>query len=168
VGSRFDDWVYWTSLLQLHLIITAHTLNPILITNFSLLSESQTGLVSLEFCVSSSFNTVRRPAYKAPRSTVPLFSCRLSQGSCCLAVTRSLLSVVICVSVSTGMRIYQTVVQKRSNPRCHGSLAKRCLAYGHIPAVRRHVTISNSRNAYYNSVQHIMCLPITVAVRSKA
>jgi hypothetical protein len=36
VGSRSDDWIYWTSLLQLQLIITAHTLNCFLITNFSL------------------------------------------------------------------------------------------------------------------------------------
>jgi hypothetical protein len=36
VGSRFHDWIYWTSLLQLHLIITVHTLNSFLITNLSL------------------------------------------------------------------------------------------------------------------------------------
>jgi hypothetical protein len=29
VGSRFDDWIYWTSILQLQLIITVHTLNSI-------------------------------------------------------------------------------------------------------------------------------------------
>jgi hypothetical protein len=29
VGSRFDDWIYWTPLLQSHLIITAHTLNSL-------------------------------------------------------------------------------------------------------------------------------------------
>jgi hypothetical protein len=40
VGSRFDDWICWTSLLQLHLITTAHTLNSFLITNLSLLSGS--------------------------------------------------------------------------------------------------------------------------------
>jgi hypothetical protein len=38
VGSRFDDWIYWTSLLQLHLIITAQTLNSFWITNLSLLA----------------------------------------------------------------------------------------------------------------------------------
>jgi hypothetical protein len=27
LGSGFDDWVYWTLLLQLQLIVTAHTLN---------------------------------------------------------------------------------------------------------------------------------------------
>jgi hypothetical protein len=36
VGSGFDDWNYWTSLLQLQLSITVHTLNSFLITNFSL------------------------------------------------------------------------------------------------------------------------------------
>jgi hypothetical protein len=36
VGSRFDDLIYWTSLLQLRLIIAAHTLNSFLITNLSL------------------------------------------------------------------------------------------------------------------------------------
>jgi hypothetical protein len=40
VGSRVDDWIYWTSLLQLPLIIAAHTLNSFWITNLSLLSES--------------------------------------------------------------------------------------------------------------------------------
>jgi hypothetical protein len=35
VGSRLDDWLYWTSLLQLQLVIRAHTLNS-LITNLSL------------------------------------------------------------------------------------------------------------------------------------
>jgi hypothetical protein len=44
VGSRFDDWVFWKSVLQLQLIITAHTLNYFWIMNFSVLSESQTGL----------------------------------------------------------------------------------------------------------------------------
>jgi hypothetical protein len=36
VGSRFDDSIYWTSLLQLQFIITVHTLNSFLITNLSL------------------------------------------------------------------------------------------------------------------------------------
>jgi hypothetical protein len=36
MGSKFDDCIYWTSLLQLHLIITAHTLNSFLIKNLSL------------------------------------------------------------------------------------------------------------------------------------
>jgi hypothetical protein len=36
MGSKFDDCIYWTSLLQLHLIITAHTLNSFLIRNLSL------------------------------------------------------------------------------------------------------------------------------------
>jgi hypothetical protein len=36
VGCRFDDWIYWPSLLQLHLNITLHTLNPFLITNLSM------------------------------------------------------------------------------------------------------------------------------------
>jgi hypothetical protein len=39
VGSRFDDWVYWTYVLQFHLITRVHTLNS-LITNLSLLPES--------------------------------------------------------------------------------------------------------------------------------
>jgi hypothetical protein len=33
VGSRFDDWIYWTSVLQLQLIITAHTLNSFYTTS---------------------------------------------------------------------------------------------------------------------------------------
>jgi hypothetical protein len=33
VDSRFYDWIYWTSLLQLQLIITVHTLNSFLIKN---------------------------------------------------------------------------------------------------------------------------------------
>jgi hypothetical protein len=36
VGSRFDDRIYWTSLLKLHLNITVQTLNSFLITNLSL------------------------------------------------------------------------------------------------------------------------------------
>jgi hypothetical protein len=36
MGSRFDDCIYGTPLLQLHLIITVHTLNSFLITNLSL------------------------------------------------------------------------------------------------------------------------------------
>jgi hypothetical protein len=35
VGSRFDDWIYWTSQLKLHLIMTTHTWNS-LITDLSL------------------------------------------------------------------------------------------------------------------------------------
>jgi hypothetical protein len=35
MGSRFYDWIYLTSLLQLQFIITAHTLNS-LITSLSL------------------------------------------------------------------------------------------------------------------------------------
>jgi hypothetical protein len=31
-GSMFDDWIYWTPLLQLHLIITAHKLNSFVMT----------------------------------------------------------------------------------------------------------------------------------------
>jgi hypothetical protein len=52
VGSRSDDWIYWTLLLQLELIITTHTLNSFVTTsvcsismkNLSLLSESRIGL----------------------------------------------------------------------------------------------------------------------------
>jgi hypothetical protein len=40
VGFRFDDWIYWTFLLQLPLITTSHTLNSFLITNLSLLPGS--------------------------------------------------------------------------------------------------------------------------------
>jgi hypothetical protein len=54
VGSRFGDWIYWTSLLLLQLITTAHTLNSFWIAIFSLLSESRTGLSSLEFWFSGS------------------------------------------------------------------------------------------------------------------
>jgi hypothetical protein len=35
VGSKFDDWIYWKSLLQLHLSITIHTFNSFLITDLS-------------------------------------------------------------------------------------------------------------------------------------
>jgi hypothetical protein len=70
-------------------------------------------------------------------------------SNCYQVKTRSLRSIVICVSVAAGM-----------------CLAKRCIADGHIPTLKCHVTILNSRNAYYCSVQHILCLPITVAARS--
>jgi hypothetical protein len=33
VSSRFDNWIYWTSLLHLHLITRAHTLNSCIITS---------------------------------------------------------------------------------------------------------------------------------------
>jgi hypothetical protein len=34
-GSKFHDWIYWTSLLQLQLIIIVYTLNSFSITNLS-------------------------------------------------------------------------------------------------------------------------------------
>jgi hypothetical protein len=42
-------------------------------------------------------------------------------------------SIVICVSVASGMRVSQTVVQQRSIPPC--------LPDGHIPAFRRLITV---------------------------
>jgi hypothetical protein len=41
VGSRFDDWVYWTLLLQFHLITTAHTLSSFLTTSALQISFSR-------------------------------------------------------------------------------------------------------------------------------
>jgi hypothetical protein len=35
VGSRFNNWIYWTPRLQLHFIIAGHTLNSFLITVLS-------------------------------------------------------------------------------------------------------------------------------------
>jgi hypothetical protein len=75
VGTRFDDWIYWTSLLQLHLIITVHTLNSFLIVNLCLYFywSSYWSLVSglLLLSMTDSFlslsrmlwPTVRRPVY---------------------------------------------------------------------------------------------------------
>jgi hypothetical protein len=42
VDSTFDHWVYLTSLVQLHSVITVHRLNYFWITNLSLLSASLT------------------------------------------------------------------------------------------------------------------------------
>jgi hypothetical protein len=39
VGSRFDDWIYWTSVLQLHLIITSHTLISLITTSVGEISH---------------------------------------------------------------------------------------------------------------------------------
>jgi hypothetical protein len=36
MGSRLNYWIYWTSLLQLHLIIRSHILNRCRIKNLSL------------------------------------------------------------------------------------------------------------------------------------
>jgi hypothetical protein len=46
VGSRFDDWMYRMSLLQLQLITTVHIFNSFLITNLSLFSGSRTEITS--------------------------------------------------------------------------------------------------------------------------
>jgi hypothetical protein len=39
VGSRFDGWIYWTSPLKLHLIITVHTFTVVWILNWSIVSS---------------------------------------------------------------------------------------------------------------------------------
>jgi hypothetical protein len=57
-------------------------------------------------------------------SVVPGILCL---ATCYLVATRSLLSVVICISVATGMRVYQTVVQQRPIPRCHGNVLSEAL-----------------------------------------
>jgi hypothetical protein len=44
VGSRFDIWIYWTPLLQLHLITTVRTFNSFLMSNLSLLSGICSGV----------------------------------------------------------------------------------------------------------------------------
>jgi hypothetical protein len=38
VVSRFDDWIYWTSVLQLHLVTTVYTLISLTL-NLSLVQE---------------------------------------------------------------------------------------------------------------------------------
>jgi hypothetical protein len=53
VGSRFDDWIYWMSLLQLQLTITAHTLNSILTTSVCRIS---TEILSLNVWISGGTN----------------------------------------------------------------------------------------------------------------
>jgi hypothetical protein len=63
-----------------------------------------------------------------------------------LVATRSLLSVVICVSVGTGMRVYETVVQQRSIPRCYGNVFSEALpnrwSYSGFQASRHNINIS--------------------------
>jgi hypothetical protein len=59
VGSRFEDRIYWTSLLQLQLIITVHTLNSFLITKLSLLSGTW---------IVSTFSKCRRTQFLVPIS----------------------------------------------------------------------------------------------------
>jgi hypothetical protein len=61
VGSRFDDWMYWTSVLQLQLIITANTLNSFLIMNLSLYFYCFSNW-SLVFCYS--YYSIRLTASK--------------------------------------------------------------------------------------------------------
>jgi hypothetical protein len=69
VGSRLDDWIYWTSLLRLQLIITAHTLNSFLITNLSLyffwFSDWSQLRLSLS-CRSQSLSLMLRPTVSRP------------------------------------------------------------------------------------------------------
>jgi hypothetical protein len=88
VDSRFDDWIYWMSLLQLQLIITFHTFNSFLITNLSLYFFWFSDW-SLVFCYSVwlssmtpslsgiflSFHDPVQTADRTPCLTVPLLFC---------------------------------------------------------------------------------------------
>jgi hypothetical protein len=223
VASRFDGCIYCTSLLQLHLITTAHTLNFFWITNLLLLSESSAGLKSLDFyyserltvevtlrlTVSQSVSLGVEPHLGLMTRYILLFDnyglcfcgapsltrgrvcllymllalasavfleseslgtrdhillyqisdfpfrrllrlagsrCRYStppsHGSHSLGMNYVILwpgadrkqnthlkcsSVVICVSVAMGMLVYQTVVQQRSIPQCHGNVFSEAL-----------------------------------------
>jgi hypothetical protein len=72
VGFRFDDWIYWKSVLQLHLITTVHTFNYFLIMNLSLLSGFCTGVQPLGFYLN--------PLRVRVRVTSRLAVCRASVG----------------------------------------------------------------------------------------
>jgi hypothetical protein len=56
VGSRFDDWICWTSVLELHLIMSAHILNPFWITYFTAVWICDCSRVS---CLSNSVSLLR-------------------------------------------------------------------------------------------------------------
>jgi hypothetical protein len=108
VGSRFDDWVHWTPLLQLHWTPSVRRLSDEYLTNLRLIPSAP--LISL----------LQSPVRLAPANElrVLLWAGAERKQNTHLNVS----SVVICLSVDTVMRIYQTVVQQRSIPRCHGNV----------------------------------------------
>jgi hypothetical protein len=211
MGSRFDDFIYWTSLLQLHLVITAHTLNsfwkpisaeslPIVwiwdwsltLSNwagvlcynrrsvgqsvlkqnthlvnkirFSLLSDSrgfvdvgrslwqEDGSVVCNCCWPLPVQSFSDPS---PVGLATIFHC-LRFETCLLVaflLPGSELFVAICCNLRT--RYHGNACLPTRYTTTGMCLTKRCLADGHIPTFRRHVTIlwrllGNSNRALAN------------------
>jgi hypothetical protein len=67
----------------------------------------------------------------------------LCLATCYVVTTRSLISVVNCVFVAMVVRVYQTVVQQRSIPRCHGNVLSKALpsrwSYSGFQASRQNI-----------------------------
>jgi hypothetical protein len=130
MGSRFDDLIYWTSLLQLQLIITADTLNSFWITiahcslNLRLvfsLSNSGSSLIP-----GNQFRVFHDPVQTADRTT-------------CLTIP-----MLFCLSVATvirccGKNVYLAVAWQQTSLLCFSDCA--------LPA---YVTISTT--AYPSSI----------------
>jgi hypothetical protein len=148
VGYRFDDWIYWTSLPQLHLIITAHTLNSFLITNLSLYF-----FWFLNWSLVSS-RLLLRTTHGFSVTTNSWESYYVSFHDPVRILART-----TCYSSSISVRIHyhgnvcspKAVVQQRSVPCCHGNVFSEAPppADGQVAAFRLHVTICNIHWTFY-------------------
>jgi hypothetical protein len=94
LGCRFDDWIYWTSLLQLQLIIPFHTLDSSLITNLTVVSKSlsnsfdvQSTLVQFSFSLESYSSQISLYSRGTDHRETLYYYCRDVLPCSCLATS---------------------------------------------------------------------------------
>jgi hypothetical protein len=118
MGTGFDDWIYWTSLLQLQLIITAHTLNSFWTTSVLRMLYEESLIALKDVWLANGFlKSLLGTLYKLARIHGNPYKWFVATETCLpkrwLLSNRS--STVDCVT--TGI-----------------CLPKRCLTDGHIPS----------------------------------
>jgi hypothetical protein len=141
VGSRFDDWIYWTSLLQLQLIMTVDTLNSYLITNLSLYSfwfldwslvsrllllSTTDGLSAMTHCSAKflSFHHFARTVSKSPPSTVPVLCLSALCWIPCINSGKGLIGVFVAARRVLTIRCLATVYSALPRERTQRSPAQ--------------------------------------------
>jgi hypothetical protein len=131
VGSRFDDWIYFTSLLQLQLIITVDTFDSFLITDLSLyfFSFSDWSLDSYYLVQISSITPLpgKCLSFNDPLQTADRTSC--------LTVP-----LLFCVSIATVIRccrndVYLVVVWQQMLPTPCRLSATAYWIYSQLPSI---------------------------------